>query len=109
MAILGRRLRPDDRPVGRPDGPGGPRPERPVVPTRTDGDRAASLHVLTGRDGAASTGGEASRNAKLTQADVDAIRAADYADTPRAELAARYGVRPKRITEIRQGKGWSAR
>lgn len=49
--------------------------------------------------------GEVNPSAKLTQAQIDAIRASDEG---RAILAARYGVRPETIWRIKTGRLWGA-
>lgn len=108
MAILGRRLDPADRPTPRSTEQRRAAAAHVPAPRRDGEGRMMAANIPTGRTGRAyATGGEASRTAKLTEADVAAIRAADYAEVSRPELAARYGVSPSRITRIRQGKAWT--
>ena len=61
--------------------------------------------VSKGRQPHTSLKGTLHGQAKLTEADVIAIRAA--IGSSQSELAARYGVSPSQIGHIRRGKRWS--
>jgi hypothetical protein len=71
-----------------------------------DRDKATGTGALTGRDGRAwALAGANSRTAKLTNADVAAIRAAP-ATVSHAALARRFEVSAAQVSAIRRGLTW---
>lgn len=70
----------------------------------TQAENVADM-IAKRRDRKASQKGEAHGQAKLTEADVIAIRS--NAHSSQSDLAARYGVSPSQIGNIRRGKRWT--
>lgn len=52
--------------------------------------------------------GEACPWAKLTRADVNAIRAALRAGVLQREIAARFGLHQVTVSQIKRGKSWAS-
>lgn len=70
-----------------------------------DGDQAQNVRDRDAR-GRRNVRGERSPRAKLTQAEVDAIRLEPRTKGYRIRLAARYGVKPSTISAIVGGANW---